>query len=153
MTESHDFLNHNINRLMLDKSEWFSAILKERMSDSTTELTPAEGRIFGTLRGRRLTVSEIARLRGVSRQSVHRIVSDLVERGFLRLEQAEDSKRDKVVVMTARGQELREQVGDVLRAVEEEIANVIGRDRLEALREVLMADWSNDEDKSKREGE
>lgn len=143
MSESKDFLNHNINRLMRDKSEWIVSQMKARMADGkTSELTPAEGKIFGTLRGRRLTISEIARLRGVSRQSVHRTVSGLVDRGYLRLESAEGSRRDKVVVVTPLGQRQREQAGEHLRALEDEIAAVIGKERLETLREILMEDWS-----------
>lgn len=143
MSESTNFLSHNINRLMRDKAEWIVGQMKARMPDGTaSELTPAEGKIFGTLRGRRLTISEIARLRGVSRQSVHRTVSGLVERGYLRLESAEGSRRDKVVVVTPLGQRQRERVGEHLRALEDEIAEVIGKERLETLREILMEDWS-----------
>ena len=143
MSKSTDFLSHNINRLMRDKSEWISGLMKARMADNkTSELTPAEGKIFGTLRGRRLTISEIARLRGVSRQSVHRTVSGLVERGYLRLESAEGNRRDKVVSVTPLGQQKRERVGEHLRALEDEIAAVIGKERLETLREILMEDWS-----------
>ncbi len=143
MSKSTDFLNHNINRLMRDKSEWITNLMKARMADNkTSELTPAEGKIFGTLRGRRLTISEIARLRGVSRQSIHRTVSGLVERGYLCLESAEGNHRDKIVVVTPLGQRQREIVGEHLRALEEEIAAVIGKERLETLREILMEDWS-----------
>ena len=143
MFESTNFLNHNINRLMQDKSEWITGQMKARMADDkTSELTLAEGKIFGTLRGRRLTISEIARLRGVSRQSVHRTVSDLVERGYLCLESAEGNRRDKIVVITPLGQQQRERVGEHLRALEDEIASVIGKERLETLREILMEDWS-----------
>lgn len=143
MSESTDFLNHNINRLMRDKSEWITSLMKARMADNkTSELTPAEGKIFGTLRGRRLTISEIARLRGVSRQSVHRTVSDLVARGYLCLESAEGNRRDKIVVVTPLGQRQRERAGEHLRALEDEIAAVIGKERLETLREILMEDWS-----------
>lgn len=143
MSDQIDFLSHNINRLMQDRSEWIGARLKERMAaDETSDFSPSEAKIFGTLRGRRLTISEIARLRGVSRQAIHRTVSGLVDRGYLRLEQAEDNRRDKVVVVTARGQRQREKAGETLRRIEEEIAEVIGRKRLETLRQILMEDWS-----------
>jgi DNA-binding MarR family transcriptional regulator len=143
MSKSTDFLNHNINRLMRDKSEWITNLMKARMADNkTSEFTPAEGNIFETLRGRRLTISEIARLRGVSRQSIHRTVSGLVERGYLCLESAESNHRDKIVVITPLGQRQREIVGEHLRALEDEIAAVIGKERLETLREILMEDWS-----------
>jgi DNA-binding MarR family transcriptional regulator len=138
-----DFLNHNINRLLHDKAEWIADLLRRSASEAArSEFSGAEGKIFGALRGRELTVSEIARLRGISRQAVHRTVSGLVERGYLELKLAEGSQRDKVVVITPAGQKLRSTVGEQLEAIEGEIAQTIGRERLEMLREILLEDWS-----------
>ena len=142
MATSDDFLNHNINRLMQDKSEWIMDRVATRgQGQPDRRMTETEGKIMGTLRGRELTVSEIARLRGVSRQAIHRTVTGLVEKGYVRLDPAPGSERDKIVVITAEGQKLRRQVGQRLKKVEDKIAKAIGKDRLEALRSVLMEDW------------
>ena len=144
-----DFLNHNINRLLHEKAEWIADLLRWSSPEAArSEFSGAEGKIFGTLRGRELTVSEIARLRSISRQAVHRTVSGLVERGFLELKLADGSKRDKVVVITPAGQKLRKNVGEQLETIENEIAQAIGTERLETLREILQQDWSADSQKS-----
>ncbi len=143
MTDSDDFLNHNINRLMRDKTEWFGECIKRRLpKPSQSKFTDAEALIFATMRGRELTVSEIARLRGVSRQAIHRTVSGLVERGYLQLKPVDGSRRDKAVLITSAGHRERKKIGDVLREVEKEIAQKIGKERLEILRDILAADWT-----------
>lgn len=144
MSDTAEFLNQNINRLMLDKLEWIKERMRERLPSEPGSFTPAEGMIFSTLRGRTLTLSEIARHRGVSRQAIHRTVSGLVDRGLLRIDPAENSKRDKVVVITEAGQKKRDDVATVLRQIENEIAAAMGRDRLEQLRELLSRDWSGE---------
>ena len=141
MANQDDFLNENINRLMQDKSEWIMDRVRAQKQGEGNLLTEAEGKIMSTLRGRELTVSEIARLRGVSRQAIHRTVTGLVEKGYLRLDPAPGSERDKIVVVTAEGQKLRKQVGQMLKKVEDEIAKAIGKDRLETLRAILKEDW------------
>ena len=52
-----------------------------------------------------VTISSIANKIGISRQAVHKIVKNLNEKGFLHLSHQE-SKRDKQIVMTAKGEEL-----------------------------------------------
>ena len=42
---------------------------------------------------------------------------------------------------------MRNRVGGILHDVEAEIAEVIGKRRLETLREILMMDWSGSGDK------
>ena len=144
MARTDDFLDQNINRLMRDKSEWIESCMRQRAPKRAhSEFTDAETMIFSTLRGRELTVSDIARLRGVSRQAIHRTVSGLVERGYVRLKPAEGSRRDKVVAITATGQKLRDRAGDLLQDIEADIAKVIGKKRLETLREILSEDWSS----------
>ena len=44
-------------------------------------------------------------------------------------------------MVTAEGQKLRKQVGQMLKKVEDEIAKAIGKDRLETLRAILKEDW------------
>tara|TARA_B110000116_G_scaffold158919_1_gene137523 strand:+ start:402 stop:710 length:309 start_codon:yes stop_codon:yes gene_type:complete len=69
-----------------------------------------------------LTVLAIARLRGISRQAVHRTVSGLIEPGYLELKLAEGSQRDKVVIITPSGQNLRKDVGEQLETIKKDRA-------------------------------
>lgn len=65
-------------------------------------LTCARWQVLGALEGegRPLTVAQIGRRMGLSRQAVQRLVNDLEGLGFVRFEDNPDHKRAKLVVLT-----------------------------------------------------
>lgn len=65
-------------------------------------LTSARWQILGAIdeAGRPLTVAQIGRRMGLSRQAVQRVVNDLEQLGFVSLEENPDHKRAKLVVLT-----------------------------------------------------
>ncbi len=69
-------------------------------------LTSARWKVLGALavQGQPLTVAQIARRMGLTRQSVQRIVGDLVASGHLRLDDNPDHQRAPLVNRTAKGE-------------------------------------------------
>ncbi|MGI9424539.1 MAG: MarR family winged helix-turn-helix transcriptional regulator, partial [Hyphomicrobiaceae bacterium] len=65
-------------------------------------LTSARWQILGAIEGegRPITVAQIGRRMGLSRQSVQRVVNDLERDGFVSFEDNPDHKRAKFVVLT-----------------------------------------------------
>jgi len=65
-------------------------------------LTSARWQILGAIEteGRPLTVAQIGRRMGLSRQAVQRVVNDLDRLGFVSLEENPDHKRARLVVLT-----------------------------------------------------
>ena len=65
-------------------------------------LTSARWQVLGAIEteGRPLTVAQIGRRMGLSRQAVQRIVNDLEPLGFVRLEDNPDHKRARLVALT-----------------------------------------------------
>lgn len=65
-------------------------------------LTSARWQILGAIEaeGRPLTVAQIGRRMGLSRQAVQRIVNDLEPLGFVSLEDNPDHKRARLIVLT-----------------------------------------------------
>lgn len=65
-------------------------------------LTSARWQVLGAIEteGRPLSVAQIGRRMGLSRQAVQRIVNELEGHGFLTLEENPDHKRAKLVVLT-----------------------------------------------------
>lgn len=65
-------------------------------------LTSARWQILGAIEteGQSLTVAQIGRRMGLSRQAVQRIVNDLEANGFVKLEENPAHKRAKLVVLT-----------------------------------------------------
>ncbi|WP_349360944.1 MarR family transcriptional regulator [Stappia sp.] len=69
-------------------------------------LTSARWQVLGAvaLEGRALTVAQIARRMGLTRQAVQRVVNDMVGAGLLALEDNPDHKRARLVALTRAGQ-------------------------------------------------
>jgi len=69
-------------------------------------LTSARWQVLGAvaLEGRALTVAQIARRMGLTRQAVQRVVNDMVGAGLLALEDNPDHKRARLVALTGAGQ-------------------------------------------------
>lgn len=86
-------------------------------------LTSARWQVMGALRGagRPLTVAQIGRRMGLSRQNVQRIANDLAAAGFLRFQSNPDHKRAKLVAPTAKG----DQALDRLEAVQADWVNAL----------------------------
>lgn len=85
-------------------------------------LTSARWQVLGAvgLAGQPLTVPQIGRRMGISRQAVQRIANDLASLGFITFESNPDHARAKLVVPTSKG---REALSDI---------------------EVMQIEWSND---------
>lgn len=117
---------------------WNTQMDARQQSTEFAEIRPSDMRVFGQLRGRTVRLSEIHRELGFSRQAAQQSVDRLVGHGVLQVTLAEGSKRDKIVSITDKGQELRTLAAQQVRAIEADCAAVIGEDGREALRDLLL---------------
>ncbi len=99
---------------------------------------PSDAKTFMLASRHPRTVSEIARALGVSRQATHRSIQRLMDRGVIELRPAPGSRRDKIAVVTEAGHLAREEVAQQLEALEAELEALVGIERLEALRQILL---------------
>jgi DNA-binding MarR family transcriptional regulator len=83
-----------------------------------------------------LSVTEVARLLNVSKQAASKLVSAMQQSGYL-LATTSDDLRARRVEISARGRRLLENVEAIYAQLEAQWAAVIGRDRVEALRDDL----------------
>jgi len=135
---TEDFLATSIKGLLQYTMEWMEARNTELLEQAGVVGTPAEIKLFASLRGRERTISELSRALGVTRQSVHNTVHKLVNAGLVQLTPSPNSKRDKLVVVTDQGQETRKLAAKNLRQIEQELAQRIGKQDLESLRAILL---------------
>ena len=75
-------------------------------------LTSARGQVMGAIdqEGSPLTVAQIARRMGLSRQAVQRIVRDLEQKEMISFESNRDHKRSSLVVLSPKGATAMRQV-------------------------------------------
>ena len=106
MQKQHTAVGANLTDLILETFRLNGALLAagdELVRD--LGLTSARWQVLGALAlaGRPLTVAQIGRRMGISRQAVQRLVNDLVREGHLVLEDNPDHRRSRLAALTRQG--------------------------------------------------
>ncbi len=95
---------------------------------------PSDVRVFVRASRGTYTISEIARELQITRQAAQSSVQRLIKLQVIALKNLPGNKRDKVVIITPKGElaskTARQQIGDL----ENELAEMIGKEKLEDLR-------------------
>ncbi|GAO55023.1 MULTISPECIES: MarR family winged helix-turn-helix transcriptional regulator [unclassified Novosphingobium] len=87
--------------------------------------------------------SDIARNLGISRQAIHRTLSQMIDLGIVTLEPDPDDRRHMVVSLTETGKRMRQDAQQAMDALSEQIAGALGQDRFENMLAALEADWGS----------
>lgn len=85
------------------------------------------------------TIAEIARSLDISRQAVHASVKRLQAIKIVELQTQPHNSRDKLVVVTERGQHAQEIAVEQINTIEAQMAAIIGKVELDQLRRYLTA--------------
>lgn len=127
ISEKHKKLRKEVMKLWLEKHG--------------EEITDTEAHMLAMLEKRNLTVAESARKVGVTRQAAHKCAKKLIEQGYIRMEDMEGNKRNKLLVLTEKGETYCDEMLKLKEKVEEEISMKIGRDNVEMIKKLLRKDW------------
>lgn len=131
---------NNLRTLLQNVSEGFDTRLEVLRRGTRYESVRRSDIRVGFLAFRRpQTMAELARTLKISRQAVQMSVRRLTSLGVVELQPVPGNGRDKLVVVTDRGQMARQAVKEQLQIVESECAAVIGADGVEKLRLYLTA--------------
>jgi DNA-binding MarR family transcriptional regulator len=99
---------------------------------------PSDVRVFVAASRIPKTISDIARALDITRQAVQGSVQRLQKMQVIELQSVSGNKRDKLVVITARGQHARKMANEQIERFEKEFAGVIGEEGLANLRKALV---------------
>lgn len=103
------------------------------------DVRPAYGFALLALRDGPLPGSELGGLLGMTKQASSKLVDALVEAGYARRLASPNDARVRPVELTERGDELLRAAETIYRALESRWSEIIGSDRLAALRDDLVA--------------
>lgn len=132
----------NLGQLLLRAFRWFDeSLIAALHAAGWPELTRAHSLVFAQLDPGGTRTAEIARRAGISRQAVHQTVQELQRLGLVRLVPDPTNRSAKLVVPTDRGQASIGVAKTTLAKLEGELAQRLGRDQVQALRQALEADW------------
>ena len=82
-------------------------------------------------------LADIAKARGLTKQSIHERVHSLVTRDYLELVADPDDKRARIVRLTKRGHKLAQALKDIKRSLHQEATLTLGVREMLALRKML----------------
>ncbi len=129
----------NIKGLVQDLTEKLDVRMHSlRVGTEFEHLRPSDAKTFMLISRHPRTISELARDLGITRQATHNSILRLIENGVVELHPAPGSKRDKIPVVTAKGQAVRRLAAKNLVIIEAELEAKIGTERLEQLRGILI---------------
>jgi DNA-binding MarR family transcriptional regulator len=132
----------NLGQLLLRAFRWFDeSLIAALHAAGWPELTRAHSLVFAHLDTKGTRTAEIARRAGISRQAVHQTVQELQQLGLVSLVPDPSNRSAKLVVPTDRGRDSIRVAKTTLAELEDELAQRLGRDQVQALRTALEADW------------
>ena len=134
-----DFLETNLMRLTMELVEWMEGEMIELNKTSQYRGSIAEIRLFNALRGEEKSISEVAKIMNISRQAVHQTVHKLVNLGYLELISQDGNKKNKIIKITALGQEIRKQGSEHLMEIERKLSWNLGERNLEFIKTILSS--------------
>jgi DNA-binding MarR family transcriptional regulator len=129
---------NNFRTLLRNLSEGFDLRLDSyRVGTRYENVRRSDVRVFFLAMRETRTISDLARIIGISRQAVQKSVQRLVALNVLGLQDMPGNKRDKLVVFTDRGKLASKNAVDMIGRLEEEVESVIGSDDMDRLRDIL----------------
>jgi DNA-binding MarR family transcriptional regulator len=98
------------------------------------DIRPAYGFVLLAARERPLGVGDVGELLGTTKQAASKLVDNLEADGYVTRVASKSDARERRIELTARGHQLLEKVEVIYRELEREWSEIIGRDRVEAMR-------------------
>ena len=108
------------------------------------DIRPTHGCVFRFVRDDGMRLTELARLAGMTKQSVGELVDDLVDLGYVERIPDPEDRRAKLICLTDRGIEAQKVGFGLLAGVEDRWAERFGATRMKQLRKLLEEAVSED---------
>lgn len=134
-----------LRQLLALKYDWIETTLHEyAKQNGYSHLTPALTRLFGHIRKKPVSISDLARKMMISRQAVHKLLIEAKDMGYIELIDDAQDKRIKLVKFTSAGLEMaKTAIGD-LEKIETKLIDVLGPEDFQHLKRILSKDWNSE---------
>lgn len=127
---------------LLEGFEWFDESLQLSLRElGWPQLTRPESMVMMHVQLDIVRPADIARSLRLTRQAVHSTIASLVERGVFELADDPTDGRIKIVQLTAMGNAMRGDAQRIVQRLTVELADRIGAEQIEALRQAFGQDW------------
>ena len=132
--------NLNIIDLLSEKHAKLRKMVIETWIEMGEEsVSDTESYMLALVEREKLTVAQLGRIIGISRQGAHKCAKSLIERGYLTMENR--NYRGKELLLTDKGIRFCRETLILKEKFEEEIKNNIGEKEFEILKKCLNKEW------------
>ncbi len=141
--EGRSEANQPLLALLQRGVRWFSEELLERLDAAgVAPITPAHAAVLAHLdHGASLSIAELARRAGVTRQTMHRAVTQLLDEGLLVSTPGPGFPRSTLIGLTDAGCRRRDVASGILHDLEQVLDSRLGPGGLTELRDSLTRAW------------
>lgn len=108
---------------------------------SNIYLSNSEWFIIARIYQKEIPVSYVTKKVGITRQATHKFIKSLEAKGLVTTFNMEHNKKAKYIRLTTLGEECYEKNEALKSEVERQIADQIGTDKLNILKDILKSDW------------
>lgn len=127
---------------------WLDEGLQARLHDrGWPDVSRSQSMVMTNIVSGVVRPSDIARNLGISRQAIHSTINQMVELGILKLDVDPQDRRHMIASLTELGSKMRHDAQIAMDSLGEQIADVLGRQRFNALLAALEADWGDNIDR------
>ena len=106
-------------------------------SSNDIYISNSEWFIIARIYNKNPTISSINKQVNITRQATHKIIRSLESKGLVEINGVKDNKKEKSIRLTTLGDACYEKNESLKAGLENKIANQIGRENLESIKEVL----------------
>ena len=137
-----NFQGLNIIDLISEKHAKLRKMVIEAWVESGEErVSDTESYMLALIEKNELTVAQIGRIIGISRQGTHKCAKGLIERGYIIIENQNVNSRDKILFLTEKGLRFCRETLILKEKFETDIINAIGEDKFQILKQCLSENW------------
>ena len=117
-------------------------ISEEAWNDaSEIHISNSEWYIMARIYKKQPTIAYVTKNVDISRQAIHKFIKNLASKGLVEVKNVENNKKEKCIRLTALGESYYEKNEALKVQLENKIAEKIGTDQMEILKDILKSDW------------
>ena len=109
--------------------------------NSEFHISNSEWYIMARIYKKQPTIAYVTKNVDISRQAIHKFIKNLASKGLVEVRNVENNKKEKCIRLTAFGEECYEKNEALKAQLENRIAEKIGPDQMEILKDILKSDW------------
>ncbi|EOU1113546.1 MarR family transcriptional regulator [Clostridium perfringens] len=131
----------NIIDLISEKHIILRRSVEERWAELEEEdISHTEALLLAKINMGKISIAEVARQANISRQAMFKCAKKLEMRGYLKF--VVNESNNKYTELTDKGKDYCKKSTKLKEQMEREIAEVLGKEKVEALKDLLSRDWS-----------